>query len=130
MTENDKAGLNERQIKALPFFAACTTYEEACRRAEISRNTFYEWLKDPSFKSELNRLRDSIIEESVAILKTSATEAMVKLVQLMRGSSSDNVQRMAAKDLLDYLISYREHYELAEDIRELKKIAYGIKTRS
>ena len=119
-TDLDKPPLTERQVKALPLFASCLTYEEACRRAGIDRSTFYNWLRDPAFKAELNRLRDSIIEEAVSILKTSATESVNKLRHLMLNGATESIQRASANDLLGHLAKYREHEELAERLTALE----------
>lgn len=116
MTEPDKNSLSQRQSKALPFFAACTTYEAACQKASISRNTFYEWLKNPHFKEALNQLRESIHEETVGVLKNCASEAVGKLVSLMRNSANENVQRLAANDILTRLSKFRELEEIEERI--------------
>lgn len=122
MTKDDKnEHLNDRQRKALPFFAACTTYETACQKASISRNTLYEWLKNPYFKEALGQLRASIHEETVGILKNCAAEAVNKLVALMRGSKNENVQRLAANDILSRLMKFKELEEIEIGIVELEK---------
>jgi len=126
-TDLDKNSLSERQLKALPLFASCLTYEEACRRAEIDRSTFYNWLKDPLFKTELNRLRDSIIEEAVSILKTSATESVGKLLNLMRSGSTEGIQRAAANDLLGHLAKYKQIEEIEDRICALEALAAAAK---
>jgi len=53
---------NERWRKAIgaatagdPFLLASPLTEEACRRAMINKTTVYEWLKDDTFRQELER---------------------------------------------------------------------------
>ena len=67
MTESDKSqqnggksDLTDRQLKAIPIIVASPTYTQGCRRAKVNRTTFYEWLKDPHFRAELDRQRDRI----------------------------------------------------------------------
>jgi hypothetical protein len=128
-TDSNKSSLSERQLKALPFFASCLTHEEACRRAEINRTTFYDWLKDPIFRAELKRLGQTVIDEAICILKSAATESVCKLLHLMRSGSSENIQRSAANDLLSHLPKYMQQVELEERVSALEAIATARKVK-
>lgn len=83
MTNADQNGLSERQLKALPFFLSSCSETEACRAARIFKQTYYEWLKDPFFKNELKRLRNSIVEDAVEQLKAHTSKAVETLVKLL-----------------------------------------------
>ena len=121
MTEPDTSDLNERQLKALTFFAACITHEDACRQASISRNTFYEWLKEPNFKQALRQLQSSIMEDAMNSLRNCAAKAVERLVHLMEHGSNENVQRMAANDLLKHLQEYKEQEDIIARVEDLKE---------
>ncbi|MDY0044415.1 MAG: phBC6A51 family helix-turn-helix protein [Syntrophales bacterium] len=83
--QDNNRGLTDRQIKAIPFLVSAPTSEKGCKAAHVSRNTYYEWLKNPVFKEELNRCRDAIISESFGILKQNVTAAVDTLVNLLSG---------------------------------------------
>jgi hypothetical protein len=41
MENKDTDSLTDRQIKVLPYIVASSTYSEGCRKAKVSRKTFY-----------------------------------------------------------------------------------------
>ena len=73
MTEQDiqepheSGELTERQRKAIPFLVGSHTYEEGRKKARISKNALYEWLKNPSFKEALRKQRDALITEALVL---------------------------------------------------------------
>lgn len=121
MTESDKLSLSKRQTQALPIFASNLSIEEACERAGISRNTFYEWLKEPQFKSELERLRNEIVNEAVNHLKMTSTKAAKTLGDLLERDDSPTVQRAAANDVLGHVMKFIELKELEDRLADIER---------
>ena len=120
MTKSDQNGLSERQIKALPFFVGSFSDIEACRKAHISKQTYYEWLKDPQFNSELKRLRNLVIEDAVEQLKAHTGRAVNTLVELL-DSSNCALKRGVANDILTYVARYKEIQELEKRIDAIER---------
>ena len=123
MTKSDKnkgQNLTERQVKAIPHLVASSTYEKGCRKARISRNTFYEWLKDPVFKAELKRQRDTVIEEALETLKSSMTNAVKVLLDLLDTTKNEYLKRNVAKDIIGYVIKAKEIEDLDKRITEIE----------
>lgn len=120
MTKSDQNGLSERQLKALPFFVASSSDVEACRKANISKQTYYEWLKDPHFNAELKRLRDLVIDDAVEQLKSHTGKAVTTLVNLL-DSNNCALQRGVANDILTYVARYKEIQELEKRIEAIEK---------
>jgi DNA-binding CsgD family transcriptional regulator len=56
------AELTKRQLQVLPYLLACSTYEEVAYQAHVSVKQIYYWLKTSTFKPELDRRRNEIIE--------------------------------------------------------------------
>jgi hypothetical protein len=119
MTKSDQNGLSERQLKALPFFITSCSEIEACRSANISKQTYYDWLKEAPFKAELKRLRDLVIEDAVEQLKAHTSKAVNTLVKLL---DADNgaLQRGVANDILTYVARYKEIQELETRIEAIE----------
>jgi hypothetical protein len=61
---SDRGRLTERQQRVIPYLLASPSPEEACRRARINKTTVYEWLRDETFRQELKRQRDAVIERA------------------------------------------------------------------
>lgn len=121
MTKSDTFNLSIRQQQALPIFASNLTIEEACERAGISRNTFYEWLKEPQFKSELEKLRNEIVNEAVNHLKITSTKAAKTLGDLLERDDSPAVQRAAANDVLGHVMKFMELKELEDRLADIER---------
>ena len=121
MTKSDNLSLSIRQQQALPIFASNLTIEEACERAGISRNTFYEWLKEPQFKLELERLRNEIVNEAVNHLKMTSTKAAKTLGDLLERDDSPTVQRAAANDVLGHVMKFMELKELEDRLADIER---------
>ncbi len=121
MTKNDTNILSPRQIKALPVLAAIPNCEEACKKVGISRNCFYEWLKNPLFKEALNKLRNEIVQEAITQLKANSVKAAITLVSLTARTENPSVQRAAANDILNHVMKFKELLEFEERLSELEK---------
>lgn len=125
MTEPDENQnqLTPRQIKALPCFAANASIEASCKEADISRETYYQWLKNPAFKSELDRLRNEIVNDAVNQLKATTVKAATTLSSLLDRDDNPSVQRAAANDILNHVGRFKELQELQERIEKLESLS-------
>lgn len=111
--------LTRRQLQALPYLLACATYEEAAHQANVSVKQIYCWLKTTTFKAELDRRRNEIIEEAVNKLKCNTTKAADTLVTLL-SHSNPMIQRGVANDLLNHVAKFIELQEIEERIQFLE----------
>ena len=115
-----KKKLTARQLKAIPLIVTSPTYSEGCKKAKVNRTTFYGWLKIPRFKTELDRQRDEIAAEAFGVLSQSLTQAVEALVGLLV-NTDDRLKRLAAKDIIDFIIRHKENEDLDERLKEVEK---------
>lgn len=120
-TDTNKGLLKERQVKAIPHLVASTSYEKGCKAAGISRNTLYEWLKDPVFKAELKSQRDQVIESALDVLKGHISGAVEALVSLL-STKNEYLKRTVANDIIEHVLKGRELEDLEQRIANLEKI--------
>jgi len=120
MTKSDENRLTGRQTKALPHFAASLSIEGACKAANISKETFYNWIKEPLFKAELERLRNEIVDDAVNQLKISTTKAAETLVSLLDREDRPAIQRAAANDILSHVMKFMELKEIEVRLQTLE----------
>ncbi len=123
MTESDENQLTPRQVAAIPFFAACSSVEAACKESGISKDTYYKWLKGPLFKSELDNARNQIVDDAISQLKINTTKAAMTLAALLDRDDSPAVQRAAANDILNHVGRFKELQELQERIEKLERLS-------
>ncbi|MBN1972550.1 MAG: hypothetical protein JW787_02855 [Sedimentisphaerales bacterium] len=117
---DEKTELSDRQLKAIPFIVSSPTYTEGCKKAEVDRKTFYEWLKQPEFKTELDRQRDEITADAFNVLSQSLTKAVDALVGLL-DHKDDRLKRLTAKDIIDFIIRHKENEDLDRRLTEVEK---------
>lgn len=106
MTKSDE--LSPKQIKALPFFSMELNVEKACAEAGISKQTFYQWMKQSAFKDKLRNMRYAIGSESIELLKIQSKKAADTLTQLLEQDNPPAVRRAAANDILNYVLKFRQ----------------------
>lgn len=120
MTKKYGNSLTDKQKKALPFFISCKSYEEGCRKAGISKNTFYTWLQNPAFKEELARLQDEAVHGAVQVLKSSMTRAAVKLVSLLDQKNNPSLLRSVCNDVIGHVLKLCELEEIERRLEVLE----------
>ena len=89
MTKDDV--LSPKQRSALPTFCTQLNIEKACAEVGISKQTFYQWIKNPHFKRELWRMRRAIGTQSIEQLKIE--EKPAKFVSISIKIHSAGVRR-------------------------------------
>lgn len=119
MTQCNTHKLSSRQEQAIPFLLQAASEKDKCRLANISRKTYYEWMKDPFFKEELVRRRAELTENAVRQLNVYAIKAIETLHSLLN-STTPSIQRSAANDILQHALRYKEAYEIEERLNRLE----------
>jgi phage terminase small subunit len=124
-TLQNASTLTARQLKAIPFVVGSPTYTEAIQKARVSRKTFYEWLKQPEFKAEIDRQRNELIAEAFGTLSQSLTKAVENLVGLL-DNTDDRLKRLACKDVIEYIL---EHKAIDDLVRRIDAIEQKLSQR-
>ncbi len=114
--------LSAQQRKAIPHFLTRSSIQEACRKAGISRMTYYRWLSDPEFKKELDRLTDESYRETVNILKRHTEQAVRHLVGLMK-TRDPVLKRRVCNDILNHLLKHEANTDIEDRLQRLEQLA-------
>ena len=117
MSDNER--LTDRQLRVMPYLLTSPSTEEACRRAKINKTTVYEWLKDETFRRELKRQRDTIMERALDSLKANIAKATKTIVKHL-DSKRENISIRAAEDIIEFTQKAVEHEELEKRIEALE----------
>jgi len=112
--------LTARQQKFLPILLASPTYTKACKKGRVSRDTLYQWLKDSTFRAELERQRDELVARGLSLLSQSVTDAVKTLVGLLDGDDN-RLKRLAAKDILDQHHKFKELDDLSRRLEHIEE---------
>ena len=106
----------ERMIVALLQYPSV---DEACRRAKVSRTTYYEWMKDRSFRNALTERRRAAFGESLDTIKAGLRDAAVELRRLVK-SKNERVRLAAVKVQIDAATRAHEMLDIEERLSALE----------
>ena len=125
MAKRDTETLTDHQKRALPFIVKGPTIDEACKLAQISRETYYRWTRDsPAFVTVLEDQRDSAVTEALGQIKAAAGKAVAVLVGLLE-SDQETVRERAAARILDYVLNVKEVEDLQKRLEWIEKNIKG-----
>ena len=119
-TIEEKIKLSRRQLKAIPFLVGSPTYTQGCEKAKINKTTLYKWLKNPEFKTELDRQRSEIVEAAFGMIAQNIEKAISTLVGLL-DTGDDRVKRLTANDIIGHFLKNKELRDLEERIGRIEE---------
>lgn len=112
--------LNNRQIKAIPILIGCHTVEDAARKAGISKNTLYTWMKQEEFSQAISEARRELFDRAMHKLMYVSMKAVITLEKLL-DAQSESVRRAASNDVLGHIVKYKELSEIEDRVERLEK---------
>ncbi len=119
-TALDPKPLTPRQQLAIVAIISSPSLEEARRRSKAAKGTFYGWMKEPAFQTELKRQRDALVDQTFNRLRTGMMQAVEKLLTLLQAESQPGIQLRAAQTLLDTGFKAMEHQDLERRLEALE----------
>lgn len=108
----DKAGRIAQKELLLRLLASGVPLVECSKQMKTSAMTLTKWARDPGFLERLKELNELVwrdmderlkatVQTTVARIQQASDEALDKVLELMHGADSEQVQLKAAQDILD-----------------------------
>ena len=110
----------DRRFRIIPVILGAKNISEGVKAAKISRDTFYEYLKDPVFKAEFVKQRREIVDLALHELKSAAGEAVTVLRKLLT-ARHEAIRLRTALGILEHISKFIQHEELEQRITELER---------
>ena len=110
-TQESNVDLTTRQTVAMPYIAATPSITEAAKAAGIDRTTLYRWMKDYSFRVELERVRKGAVDLAYAELRGLALKSVTAIAELLE-DPDPRVRNMAARTALYNVARAEEVHQL------------------
>lgn len=114
-------GLTGRQLRAIPFLVASPTIEAGCKKANISRKIYYDWMANSEFRAELKRARDVAIEEALVSLKGAMNKAAEALINLLESTKTETLKRAVALDIINAGLKAVELSDMEERLEKIER---------
>jgi ACT domain-containing protein len=119
MSQN--TGLTNRQLLTISHILDSSSVEEGCKKARISRATYYKWLRDENFKAALKRQRDDMVRYALDRLKGAITKAVEELIKLTE-AKREEVRRLACNDIITHGLKSIEIEEIEQRLDKVERI--------
>ena len=74
---------------------------EIAECVNLSRTALYKWLNDDDFRSELERLKEEINQQTKHKICAMAQKALDRQERIIKYSKNDNAAAVVCKDVLD-----------------------------
>ena len=119
--ENDDSSLTFRQQSVLPTVAVSHSIAQASRDSGVAESTLRRWLSDPSFRSELARVRQEYQVLSRQQALAGIPIGMSVIVELATGAEDKALRFRAARFLVEHGNRQGNIERLSDDLLDLQE---------
>ncbi len=118
-TATKKVALTPRQTLALPYIAATASLSAGARAARIHRSTLQQWMTDPDFRAELERLRKDAESLARVELQGLVLKSISTLAELLE-DPDPKVRATAVRAALSNALKVGENRELRQQLEMIE----------
>ena len=115
--------MTQKQTAFLKAMLEESTISKAADAANISRETAYKYLKDPAFKTELDKRRSECLNDTVRFLQSKLTLCSEQLVKIIENEeTADQVKINAINTVFTNFKSMSETAEVITRLEQIEKL--------
>lgn len=115
--------MTAKQTAFLKAMLEESTISKAVKAAGISRDTAYKYLKDPSFKAELDKRRSECLNDTVRFLQTKLTLCSEQLISIIeKEDTSDQVKINAINTVFANFKAMAETADIVTRLEQIEKL--------
>ena len=114
-----ETNLSNKQLLTITHILNSSSIEEACKKANISRSTYYSWLKNDEFKAKLKQQRGEMIKTALDRLRLAITKAVEELIKLTE-AKREEVRRLACNDIITHALKSIEIEEIEQRLDKIE----------
>ena len=118
-TDSRKIALTPKQTLALPYIAATASLSAGARAARIHRSTLQQWMTDPNFRAELERMR----KDAEALARVELQGLVLKSINTLAELLEDpdpKVRATAVRAVLSNALKAGENRELRNQLEMIE----------
>lgn len=114
-----------RRTRAIAALMAARSQEDAAHLAGVSRRTIGRWLEDPAFRADLAQAESGVIDQAARRLLSGLDVVIDTLEDVRDNSNKDSDRRLAAAQLWDMVIQWRQIGALEDRLGALEKAVFS-----
>lgn len=112
--------LNAKQTQLIPLIIELGNIDKACKKAQIDRTTYYLWLKDEEFSTELKKQQDITYDAALTELNSLVSDAVSKYRELL-DSKDESIKFRTASAILENRLKLVDSKNMMERIEAIEK---------
>jgi len=118
--------LTPRKRQAISELLKGKANAEVSELVGVSERTLYRWQGEPSFQLELRRSETRLLEHAVMRLLKLTEDAVDAMEDVIHnpGQRGASVKRLAAKDVLEVSLKWREMVTFEERLQRLEETVW------
>lgn len=112
--------LSHKQKMVIAEFVKTGQVETVCQQTGISRETYYQWLKNPEFKQELQTQQDALYKTTLSTMKNLFTEAVETQKSLLK-SEDERIRLRASNAIIHNIVKIIEMDEMKQRLNDIEE---------
>ncbi len=122
---NSQDTLREVKISAIQLQAINSVLTEknidvALKKVGLSRQTFYNWLKNETFKTAYEQAKSELVGAALDALQANLEKA-ISVYSSLLNSENENIRRQVAEGIIAYNLKLKENLEFENRLENLEK---------
>jgi hypothetical protein len=113
--------LEPKHIRALEALLSAKTIGEAAALADVPYSTIYNWITEPVFRAELDRLSAELYAAVKGRLTAACNLAVDVMMTELRSDQPNRVKVNIAETVFDRAAKFAEHFDLLERVKALEQ---------
>lgn len=118
--------LSDKQLKFIDAYFKEQSINDVCKKLNITRATYYNYLNDDAVKEEISKNRYNLISSTTDYLQSSLNECCKVLMDIIKSdSTSPQIKINAINSIFSNCTKLTEQLDILDKIKTLEdKISY------
>jgi predicted DNA-binding protein YlxM (UPF0122 family) len=122
MESKDKT-LTDKQIKFIDLYFKDYTIQNICKKLDISRQTYYNYLKDDSVKEKIQEIRAEILKTTTNLLQNNLKVCSNELIKIIKNKeTAPQIKINAINSVFNNYNKLAEIVDITERLNNIEQI--------
>lgn len=122
MESKDKP-LTDKQIKFIDLYFKDYTIQNICKKLDISRQTYYNYLKDDSVKEKIQEIRAEILKTTTNLLQNNLKVCSNELIKIIKNKeTAPQIKINAINSVFNNYNKLAEIVDITERLNNIEQI--------
>lgn len=121
--QDTKQELSDKQIKFIDLYFKDYTIQNICKKLDISRQTYYNYLKDESVKQKIREIRTEILKDTSKHLQNNLKLCSSELIKIIKNKEvAPQIKINAINSVFNNYNKLAEIVDITERLNNIEQI--------